>query len=331
MALDRTRLGGTGIEVSELALGTWWFGTERDGSVEIPAERAHELLDAYADRGGNFIDTADRYGGGRSEEIIGDWLAGRDREAFVVASKVGRATREREDLSRKHLRRGLDGILDRLGTDHLDVLYAHRWDADTGAEAVMRTLDDFVRDGRVHHLGVSTFEPDAWRVARANEIARREGLEPFAVAQPPYNLAKRDVERNYLPMCRSYGLAVVPYNPLGEGFLTGKYDADEPPPAGTRAAWKPNVVDRYFDEANFELVDLIADVARAVGATPAQVSIAWLCGHPDVAAPVVGGRTVDQLEENLGAADLSLTDEQRSRLDGFFDETDGPRPRNARG
>jgi len=318
MGLDTVSLGRTGTKVSELAFGTWRFGRENDdGDVEIGKQRANELLDAYAAAGGNFIDTADMYGDGRSEEYIGDWLADRDREEFVIASKIYWPTRDDPNgrgLSRKHLRNNVDEILDRLGTDYVDLLYVHRWDDDTPAEEFVRTLDGFVREGKVNYLGASTLEPNAWKVAKANEIADRRGYEPFTLAQPRYNLANREIEGNYLEMCADYDVGVVPWSPLAGGFLTGKYERDAEPPEGTRGATDQQFRDSYLTPENFDALEAAEAVAEAVGATPAQVSLAWLVHHGQVTAPIVGARTVDQLEENLAAAEIDLTPEQFDRL-----------------
>ena len=318
MDLDAVSLGPTGTKVSELAFGTWRFGRENDeGTVEVGEKRAHRLLDAYADAGGNFIDTADMYGEGRSEEYIGNWLADREREDFVVASKIYWPTRDGPNgggLSRKHLRNNVDEILERLGTDYVDLLYIHRWDDETPAEEFVRTLDEFVRDGKVNYLGASTLEPNAWKVAKANEIADRRGYEPFKLAQPRYNLANREIEGNYLDMCRDYDVGVVPWSPLAGGFLTGKYSRDEEPPEGTRGATDQQFRDSYLTEENFDVLEAVEAVADDVGASPAQVSLAWLTRHEQVTAPIVGARTVEQLEENLSATAVELTDEQFERL-----------------
>lgn len=325
MSLDHVSLGRTGTHVTELALGTWRFGRERgEGDVEIDRDRALALLDAYANAGGTFIDTADFYGDGRAETWIGEWLANRDRESFVIASKVFWSTREGDPnfqgLGRKHLRRQLNRILDRLDTDYLDLLYINRWGDhtpvtdETPVEEYMRTLDEFVGDGRVHYLGTSTIIPGAWKVAKANEVARRAGYEPFTVTQPRYNLVNRSVEYTYLDMCRDYDLGVCPWSPLAGGVLTGKYEQGEAPPAGTRAATEPEVADAYLTDENFAVLDVVNEVADDVDATPAQVSLAWLLHNDAVTAPIIGTRTVDQLEENLGAADIKLTDKQYERL-----------------
>ncbi|QIB75190.1 aldo/keto reductase [Halogeometricum borinquense] len=318
MALDTVSLGRTGTKVSEIAFGTWRFGRENDeGDIEVGPEQAHRLLDAYADAGGTFIDTADMYGGGRAEEYIGDWLADRDRENFVIASKIYWPTREDPNgvgLNRKHLRRNIDEILDRLGTDYVDVLYTHRWDDDTPAREFMRTLDEFVRDGKVNYLGTSTLEPNAWKIAKANEIADKRGYEPFTVSQPRYNVVNREIEGNYLDMCADYDVGVVPWSPLAGGFLTGKYSRNEEPPADSRAASDQQFVDSYLTPENFDALEAVESVAADVGASPGQVALAWLLHHDQVTAPIVGARTVDQLEENLAAAEVSLTPDQFERL-----------------
>lgn len=328
MALDTVPLGRTGIEVSELSFGTWRFGRRlidgeerydsEEGVVEVGEQRAYELLDAYADRGGMFLDTADKYGDGRAEEWIGNWLEERDREDFVIATKIYRP-RRRDDpngrgLNRKHVRRQIDTCLDRLGTDYVDLLYCHRWDDRTPATEAMRTLDGLVESGKVNHLGLSSGKPDAWKIVRANEIARREGYEPFTVTQPRYNLVDREIEPNYLPMCREYGLGVVPWSPLAWGFLTGKYTRNSIADDST-ASVDERFAEQYLTDDNFAALDVLLAVAEEVDATPAQAALAWQLHREDVTAPIVGARTVEQLEENLGASDVSLTADQIERLD----------------
>jgi aryl-alcohol dehydrogenase-like predicted oxidoreductase len=317
--LDFVRLGDTGIRTSELQFGTWRFGRETEaGNVEIDRERAHELLDAYEESGGRFIDTADVYGGGVAEEWIGDWLADRDRERYTVASKVYWQTRAGDPNSRgtnrKSVRHRIDALLERLDTDYVDVLYIHRWDDQTPAHEMMKTLNGLVEDGKVHYLGASTLRPNAWKVARANEIAHREGWEPFTVAQPRYNLVDREIEGDYLEMAREYGLAVCPWSPLGQGFLTGKYDREEGLTGQSRAAESSRFQESYLTEANFDVHDELDAVADEVDASPAQTALAWLMHRDGVTAPIVGARTVEQLEENLAAATIDLSNEQVERL-----------------
>jgi len=317
--LDTVPLGRTGLQTSELQFGTWRFGRVTEaGNVEIGEERAHELLDAYAEAGGRYIDTADVYGGGDCERWIGDWLDGRDRERYTIASKIYWQIREDDPNSggtnRKTLRNRLEALLDRLGTDYVDVLYIHRWDDETPARSTMKTLNRFVEEGRVHHLGASTLRPNAWKVARANEIAENEGWEPFTVLQPRYNLVDREIEGEYLEFARQRDVAVCPWSPLGQGFLTGKYDRDEDLPEESKAAESSRFQEAYLTEENFDLHDELDAVADEVDASPAQVALAWLSHRDGVTAPIVGARTVDQLEENLASAAIDLSDEQVDRL-----------------
>jgi len=318
--LDTVSMGRTGLEVSEIAFGTWRFGRETaKGNVEIGPERAHELLDAYERAGGRFIDTADVYGGGQSERWIGEWLENRNRDEFVIASKIYWPTRQEDPnaagLNRKHLRNQIDAMLDRLDTDYLDLLYIHRWDESTPARELMRSLDGLVDDGRVHYLGASTFRPNAWRVARANEIAHQYGWEPFTVTQPRYNLVNREIEGEYLEMCRELDMSVIPWSPLAQGFLTGKYERGGTAPEDSTASDSDSWEERYLTDENFDVLDAVREVAREVGATEAQVALAWQMHHPDVTVPIAGARTTEQLEENLGAATVSLSDDQFERLD----------------
>ncbi len=318
VTIDDVSLGSTGLTVSELPFGTWRFGREAaDGSVEIDRDAALDLLDAYDDAGGYFIDTADVYGGGDSEEWIGDWLADRDRADYVIASKIYWPTRDGPNgrgLNRKHIRRSIDEMLDRLGVDAIDLLYVHRIDDDTPVREFMRTLNGLVEDGKVHYLGASSFEPDAWKIAKANEIAEREGWEPFSVTQPRYNLVDREIEAGYKEMCESYGMGIVPWSPLGQGFLTGKYERDDRNPENTKAGLGDRFRENYLTEENFDVLGELEAVADEVGATVAQTALAWLLHRDGVTAPIVGARTVEQLEENLRAAEVELTQEQVDRL-----------------
>ncbi|WP_418283025.1 aldo/keto reductase [Halorubrum sp. DTA98] len=317
--LDFVPLGRTGIRTSELQFGTWRFGKENEsGEVEIGEERAHELLDAYESAGGRYIDTADVYGSGASEEWIGDWLADRDRERYTIASKIYWQIRDGDPNSRgtnrKNVRHRVDALLDRLDTDYVDVLYIHRWDDDTPTRELMKTLNGLVESGKVHYLGASTMRPNAWKVARANAIADAQGWEPFTVLQPRYNLVDREVEGDYLEFARQRNLAVSPWSPLGQGFLTGKYDRDEDLPADSKVASSSRFQESYLTAENFDVHDELDAVADEVDASPAQVALAWLTHRDGVTAPIVGARTVDQLAENLAAATIDLSDEQVDRL-----------------
>ena len=312
-------LGNTGIQTSELQFGTWRFGKEtEEGNVEIDEDRAHELLDAYEAAGGRYIDTADVYGGGESERWIGDWLEDRDRERYTIASKIFWQIRDGDPNSRgtnrKNIRHRIDALLDRLGTDYVDVLYIHRWDDETSARELMKTLNGLVEDGKVHYIGASTLRPNAWKVARANEIARANGWEPFTVLQPRYNLVDREIEGDYLEMARCSDLAVCPWSPLGQGFLTSKYSREEGLTGESRAAESGRFADAYLTDENFDVHEELEAVADEVGATIAQTALAWLMHRDGVTAPIVGARTVEQLEENVAAATVDLSEEQVERL-----------------
>jgi aryl-alcohol dehydrogenase-like predicted oxidoreductase len=318
--LETRQLGKTGLRVSELALGTWRFGREDDqGDIPVKKSHAHALLDRFASRGGNFIDTANVYGNGRSETFIGEWLQERDRRDFIVASKVYWPTRDSDPnasgLNRRHIRRQIDETLSRLETTYLDVLYVHRWDETTDVGVVMRELNRLVSEGKVNYLGFSSSVPDAWKVARANEYADRNGLEPFMIAQPQYNLVTRQIETQYLSMCRTYDLGVVTWSPLAGGFLTGKYSRDGTHDPDARANRDDYFSDRYLTEGNFDILDTVRSVSDETGLSPAQVSLRWLLDQADIVSPIIGARTVEQLDENLRAAEVTLTDEQLEQLD----------------
>ncbi|MFB6086525.1 MAG: aldo/keto reductase [Halodesulfurarchaeum sp.] len=312
-------LGSTGIQTSELQFGTWRFGKEtEEGNVEIGEGRGKKLLDAYEEAGGRYIDTADVYGGGTAERWIGDWLADRERERYTIASKIYWQIREGDPNSRgtnrKNLRHRIDALLERLGTNYIDVLYIHRWDDATSPREMMKTLNGLVESGKVNYLGASTLRPNAWKVARANDIARERGWEPFTVLQPRYNLVDREIEGGYLEMARHDDLAVCPWSPLGQGFLTGKYSREEGLTGESRAAESSRFAESYLTETNFDVHDELSAIAEEVGATPAQTALAWLMHRDGVTAPIVGARTVEQLEENLGAAAIELTQGQVDRL-----------------
>ncbi|MFW5965620.1 MAG: aldo/keto reductase [Halodesulfurarchaeum sp.] len=311
--------GNTGIASSVLQFGTWRFGRETEqGSIEIGRERGMELLEAYAEAGGRYIDTADVYGGGDAERWIGEWLTDRDRDRFTIASKVYWQLRSEDPNSggtnRKTVRNRIEALLERLGTDYLDVLYIHRWDDDTPTRELMKTLNRLVEDGLVHYLGASTLRPDAWKVAEANELARQQGWEPFSVLQPRYNLVDREIEGDYLEFARQRDLAVCPWSPLGQGFLTGKYTREEGLTAESTASESSRFESNYLTEENFDVLEELLAVADEVGATPAQTALAWLMHRDGVTAPIVGARTVEQLEENLTAATVDLTSDQIERL-----------------
>ncbi|MBV0901432.1 aldo/keto reductase [Haloarcula salina] len=338
--MEYTRLGSTGTTVSQLCFGTWRFGRDTGGVVETDREEAHDLLDAAWDRGVNFIDTANVYGNpnGTSEEYIGEWLDDYDREDFVIASKVyfpfdGRGEPGPNDsgLGRKHICAQVEGTLDRLDTDYLDLYYIHRWDEDSDIEETLATLDDLVREGKVHHLGASTMA--AWQLTKALWTSDVEDYERFEVTQPLFHAGYRDDVKDYLDVCADQDLAVCPYSPLAGGFLTGKYeraDPDDPKqfegPEGSRGDIYDSFEDYYLSERGWHVLDELRAVADELDATPAQVALRWLVEQPDITCvPIVGARTVDQLDENVGAVDISLSDEQFNRIVSARYADDGER------
>jgi len=321
--VDYRTLGPTGLTVSEICLGTWRFGRERDGQIEITAEQAHELLDIAWEYGLNFIDTANAYGTpqGRSEEIIGEWLADKDREEFVIASKVYHATRgvRMPSLSRKTIRAEIDDSLDRLGTDYLDICYLHRWDQKTPIRETLSTLNELVDAGKIHYLGASTMA--AWRLTKGLWTSDVNGWEPITVTQPPLDAAYRthaypvDIDA-YLDVCADQHLAVCPYSPLAGGLLTGKYSPDVDRPEGSRGSDEAEFFDEmYVSEQTWEVVEAVEEVAADLDATPSQVAIRWVMDQDRfTSVPIIGARTPDQLRENLGAVDISLSRDQFQRI-----------------
>ena len=335
--MDYRQLGSTGTRVSELCFGTWRFGRRTSGVLETDESDAHELLDAFADAGGNFIDSANVYGdpNGTSESYIGNWLAERDRADFVITSKVyfgfDDTNPNGSGLSRTHIRNQIEGTLDRLGTDYLDLYYIHRWDENTPIEETLSTLDALVEEGKVNYLGASTMA--AWQLTKALWKSDSNDYERFEVTQPLFHAGYyKDVEE-YLSVCADQELAVCPYSPLAGGFLTGKYtrvDPDDPKsvraPDGSRGSFDDRFERFYLSERGWKVLDEIRSVADEVDATPAQISLRWLMDQQAFTCiPIVGARTVDQLEENVAAADVSISREQHDRItDARFDE-DGRR------
>ncbi|MFB6075025.1 MAG: aldo/keto reductase [Haloarculaceae archaeon] len=329
--MEYRRLGSTGLEVSSLCFGTWRFGKEHEdsGVLETGREEAHELLDAFEEHGGNFIDTANGYGGGDSERWIGEWLEDRDREDFVIASKCywSSVSRFQENLSRKNVRAEVEGSLERLDTDYLDILYLHRFDDDTPIEHTLRTVDDLVSEGKVHYVGISTC--DAWKLTKGLWQADVNNYEAFTVTQPQFSATYREPVAEYLDVCADQDIAVCPYSPLAGGFLTGKYERvgdgtyELDAPEDTRAQFDDRFLDFYVSERGWHVLDAVREVAEEVDATPAQVALRWLMDQPDfTCVPIVGARTTDQLEENVGAIDVELSDEQFERImDARYDES----------
>ena len=318
--LDTYRLlGRSGLRVSPLSLGTMTFGSEWGwGADKVESRR---MFDAYVDRGGNFVDTANQYTKGTSERFVGDFAKGR-RDRLVIATKYTMAVEDGDPNSggnhRKSMMRSVERSLEHLQTDYIDLLYLHVWDGLTPAEEILRGLDDLVRAGKVLYVGIS--DTPAWQVSRMQAIADLRGWSPLVALQVEYSLIERTVERELVPMARDLGLGVLPWSPLGSGVLTGKYSRADlaagdgtPDPTGTRrnvAAAAGSLTER-----SLAIADVVGEVAAETGHSRAQVALAWTLLEPAVTSTILGARTLDQLEDNLGALDVTFTPEQRARLD----------------
>jgi aryl-alcohol dehydrogenase-like predicted oxidoreductase len=303
--------GRTGLRASELILGTMTFG-EAWGDFGANAAESKKVFNAYVERGGNFIDTANGYTNGQSEEIVGN-LLGAERERFILATKYTfNPTADDPNAGgnhRKSIVRSLDASLKRLKTDYIDVYWLHAWDFTTPVEEVMRALDDQVRAGKILYPAVS--DTPAWIVSEANTIARLHSWAPFYALQVEWNLIERTVERDLVPMARAFDLPITPWSPLAGGVLTGKYrngsaNGDASPGRGGRK--------EQVNERSDATVDAVISIAREVNASPAQVALAWLRAQGSDVFPILGARKLEQFSDNIAALDLTLSDEQLRRL-----------------
>lgn len=310
-------LGRSGLRVSPLSLGTMTFGTDWGwGADELEARR---IFDMYVDWGGNFIDTANQYTNGSSEQLVGQFAAGK-RDSLVLATKYTLASRAGDPNSggnhRKSMVQSVEMSLRRLNTDYIDLLYLHAWDFTTPVEEIVRAMDDLVRAGKVLYLGVSDIP--AWEAARMQTIADLRGWSPLVALQIEYSLVERTVERDLIPMAVELGLGVLPWSPLASGVLTGKYtrkDLETEPsadPVGTRrnvAAANGSLTARALD-----IADVVGEIAQEIGRTRAQVALAWILLNPAVTSPILGVRTVGQLEDNLRSLEVTFSEAQVGRL-----------------
>lgn len=314
-------LGRTGLRVSRFALGSMTFGTEWGWGA--PEDTVFALLDRYVESGGNLIDTADGYTGGTSERMIGRWLrARRNRERVVLATKftfnASPGDPNAGGNGRKNVLRALEGSLERLATDYLDLYWLHAWDGVTPVEEVLATLDALVRQGRIRHFGLS--DVPAWYLARAQTIAELRGLERVAGLQLEYSLAERNIEREHVPAALELGIGLVPWSPLASGLLTGKYRRE-----GTAARGDGRLVaiqgggnpafEKLFTERNWQIVDELVSVARELSRSPAQVALNWLAHRPAVTSVILGATRPGQLDEDLAALDFALPAELSERLE----------------
>lgn len=313
--VEHRQLGRSGLQVSVFGLGTMTFGAESDESS------SHAMLDRFAEAGGSLIDTADVYSSGAAEEILGRWLARQpDRDRFLVATKGRFATGDGPNDSgagRVHLTRALDASLSRLQSEVVDLYQVHCWDPDTPLEETLETLDDLVRQGKVRYVGLSNFT--GYQLARALTTTRLLGWAPVVALQALYNLLDRTIEWELVPQCLDEGVGILPWSPLGGGWLTGKYSRGDRPSGETRLGEDPTrgleAYDLQDTERTWEVVDACRAIAEERGVPMASVALAWLRDRPAVSSVILGARTVDQLEQNLAAADLVLTTEERGSLD----------------
>ncbi|QSB45044.1 aldo/keto reductase [Tsuneonella flava] len=311
------RLGQTGLLVSELCLGTMTFGGEGMWTAigALAQDESSALVKRALDAGVNFIDTANVYSNGLSEQITGKALKdlGIARDEYVLATKalgpMGEGVNQR-GASRYHLMHAIDESLTRLGLDHVDLYQIHGWDPLTPIEETLRALDDIVRAGKARYIGVSNWA--AWQIAKALGISQRLGLESFTSLQAYYSVAGRDLERDIVPMLESEGVGLMVWSPLAGGFLSGKYARDGGNADGRRAQFDFPPIDK--DNA-YDAVDAMRAIADARGCTVPQVALAWLLAKPAVTSVIVGAKRVDQLDDNLGAANVKLTDEELATLD----------------
>lgn len=328
-------LGRTGVQVSDLCLGCMMFGGRTS------PEDSWAIIDRALDAGINFLDTADVYTRGRSEEITGEALRRNGkRDRVVLATKAhGRMADDDPNAagnSRRHLIQACEASLRRLQTDRIDLYQIHRPEPGVPIDETLRALDDLVRAGKVRYIGTSTYA--AWQVVESLWVSDRLGLNRFVTEQPPYNLLDRRIERELIPAAQTYGLGLLPWSPLAGGLLTGKYRRDNPPPADSRFGMgkdAPHLQRRYHDGV-FAAVEQLEPIAAARGCTLSQLALAWCRTRPGITSPIIGPRTLEQLEDNLGAGDLDFSAEELAAIDAacppgrmispFYEAAFGPHP-----
>ncbi|MCI0713808.1 MAG: aldo/keto reductase [Chloroflexi bacterium] len=310
------RLGNTGLLTSDIALGTMIFG--ETGPRGTPPDEAERIIHAYLDAGGNHLDTANIYAGGRSEEITGKAVKG-VRDQIILATKVNAPMSDNPNyhgLSRFNIIKAVEDSLSRLDTDYIDLYYMHCWDFNTPIEESLRAFDDLVRQGKVLYIGMSNFK--AWQVMKSLAVSDASGMERFVAGQFQYSLVIRDIEYEFFDLFESEGIGLTPWGPLGGGFLTGKYQRGDKPDDGRIAVMEDDTEEawhRRSTERNWAIIDAVGEIAEERGITYSQVAVAWTRQQPTVSSVIVGVRTMEQLEDNLGAADIELSDQELQRLD----------------
>jgi len=313
------KMGRTGLKISEITLGTMIFGQQVDEAESL------KIIDLAFEKGINSFDTADGYAGGRSEEIVGKALKNK-RHVVVLASKVASKQGPGPNdagLSREHILQAVENSLRRLGTDYLDIYYAHHPDNTTPIEETLRAFDSLVQQGKVRYTACSNYR--AGQLVRALAVSEQRNLARFDCIQTVYNLITRDIEAELLPTCADEGVGVVVYNPLAGGLLTGKHNGNQPPTADTRFGQNPMYLERYWSPINFKAVEHLKQIAAAYNRKPAQFALAWVLGNPGIASAIVGASSAAQLAENLGALDVKLSPDETKACDDVWLELRPPR------
>jgi len=310
--VEYRNLGRTGVKVSQLCLGTMMFGRSTSEADSVA------IIERALDQGVNFVDTANAYSAGASERYVGKALAGGRRASVVLATK-GFFPLDPKDpngrgLSRRHLIDACNASLERLQTDWIDLYQLHRAQSDVPIDETLRALDDLIRAGKIRYIGTSMFP--SWKIVESLWAAKEFGLNRFVCEQMAYNLLDRTAEREVLPAARTFGIATIPWAPLCGGLLTGKYKRDDQSAAGRWHGGKDNF-DRRVTPAAFDVIEGVVALAEEKGCSPSQLALAWLAAQPGVTAPIIGPRTLDQVLDNLGAAGVTITDEDRARIDAF--------------
>lgn len=307
--MEYRQLGNAGVRVSVVGLGTNRFGSHEAGQAEV-----NRIIDGAIEAGVNFIDSANTYNDGRSEDTLGNALKGR-MEKVVMATKFNfprKTSANSWGASRYQMMQAVEKSLRRLQTDHIDLYYCHRWDDTTPIEETLRGLDDLIRMGKVCYIGASLYA--SWQLAHANLLAELKGWTPFIVLQSEYNMLSRGVEREVLPYCRAHKVGFVPYYPLAGGFLTGKYELGKPAPAGSRGESARNVQELMV-ERNYHAVTRLSAWAKDHGRGVNELAQAWLLAQPSVCSVITGAKNLEQLTSNVKAADWRLTAEQIKEID----------------
>ncbi len=309
--MEQRNLGRTGVWVSKLCLGCMMFGG-RTGEQD-----SFDIIDRAIDSGINFLDTANVYSRGESEKVVGKALKrNKKRDQIVLATKVhGPMDDDDPNMkgnSRRHIIQQCEASLRRLQVDHIDLYQIHRPRSDTPIDETLGALDDLIRAGKVCYAGTSTFA--AWQVVESLWVAKELGLNRFVTEQPPYHLLDRSIERELLPMAQTYGFGVIPWSPLAMGFLTGKYRRGQKPPEEARLSSDHHFGKALSSDQAFDVLDTAEKIAREKNATISQVAVAWCAAQPGITSPIIGPRTMEQLEDNLDAAEIELTGEDQKRL-----------------